>query len=109
MADLIAQTGARERPKATLRSYCNQECEGISRETKMSWAEWHGYSWISIEHDGLPIGTPPGTDTEHVARELTKWVSRALGYKQTVNVNVRLGSSCGWSLPQGAITVPWTD
>ena len=33
MADLIMQSGERQRPKATLRSYCNQECEGISRDT----------------------------------------------------------------------------
>ena len=34
MDSLIRQASIRERPQSTLRSYCNQECEGISREAK---------------------------------------------------------------------------
>ena len=48
MADLIRHAEPRERPAATLRSYCNQECEGISRLAKRRWADWHGHTWFSL-------------------------------------------------------------
>ena len=84
MDNLIRQASIRERPQSTLRSYCNQECEGISREAKQRWADWEGHTWISREHDGLVVGLSHGTTLEDAEREATDWASKALGYAQTV-------------------------
>ena len=84
MAALISQAGERERPQSTLRSYCNQECEGISREAKQRWADWEGHTWFSREHDGLVVGLVHGTRQQDAEREATMWAGRALGYHQQV-------------------------
>ena len=86
MAELVTRAGSRERPAATLRSYCNQECEGISRVAKQRWADWHGHTWFSLEHDGLGTGLADGTEVADAEEEATTWASRALGYRQRVNV-----------------------
>ena len=86
MLDLVNQMGHRERPKSTMRSYTLQEKEAISCQAKMRWADWEGHEWFSIEHDGLGVGLVDGTNPEDAAKNVTGWVSKALGYKQEVQV-----------------------
>ena len=56
MLSLINALAARERPSATLRSFVNQDFEGISRRTKISWAFRNRQYPISNQHDGIFIG-----------------------------------------------------
>ena len=86
MLAFIQKAGERERPMSTLRSYCLQEKEATSCQAKMRWADWHGHTWFSIEHDGLAIGLTPGANEAMAAAEATEWASKALGYAQEVHV-----------------------
>ena len=53
---------------------------------KRRWADWHGHTWFSLEHDGLGAGLADGTDAVTAEADATTWASRALGYHQQVNV-----------------------
>ena len=76
----------RPRPLATLRSYCQEEIEGICRRAKQRWAEWEGHHWINLQHDGTVIGLagdPPKSQVEHA---LSLAASQALGFEQSVEI-----------------------
>ena len=115
MADLITQIGDREKPQSTLRNYCNQECEGISRMAKMRWADWNGHTWFSLEHDGLGVGLSGNIDEKDAARAATEWSSKALGYTQIVNAKPMpthdQGEKWAWARQKRApkvVTIPAT-
>lgn len=84
--DLVKASGERMKPHATLRSYMMQEVEWIGREAKKRWANWEGHTWFSNQHDGLGVGFHDGVTHAQAETELTRAVSRALGYEQRVNV-----------------------
>ena len=90
---------SRPRPLATLRSYCQEEVEGICRRAKQRWAEWEGHQWINLQHDGTVIGLAGSPHAREVEQALSRAASTALGFDQTVEIK---------HMPTHHPTQPWT-
>ena len=86
MLSLIQALGGRERPNATLRSFVNQDFEGVGRRAKIAWAHRHRQHPLSNQHDGVRIGLDRAHDPHSVATTLFDDVSAAVGYLQRVEV-----------------------
>ena len=90
-------------PDRTLKSYLLQECEAMSRNAKISWAEREGCKWISLQHDGVVIGLRAGMTKEEACVGLTSACGAALGYRQPVEVK----EMCGGVVPESYGQTPW--
>ena len=73
-----------QHPERTLKSYVLQEAEGISREAKLEWCKNTRCKWINLQHDGVIIRLTEGWTPEAAASDLTRVVSAAVGYAQSV-------------------------
>ena len=70
----------------TVKSFCFQEAESISRTAKMRWCQRNGHAVLSLQHDGIVVAVRDGTSPELLREQLQEASEQALGYAQPCSI-----------------------
>ena len=70
----------------TLKSFCFQEAESISREAKVEWCTRNGHAVLSLQHDGIVVAVKEHTSRAQLLEQLQGVSEQALGYTQPCTI-----------------------
>ena len=70
----------------TVKSFCFQEAESISRDAKAAWCRANGHAVLSLQHDGIVIAMADGTDLSTACEMMRRASEHELGYEQQCEV-----------------------